>query len=93
MTTATATKLETTPNGSAEAELARLRAENAVLQARLASQAVMRFKIGDKGGVSVYGLNARFPVTLYEGQWRKLAAAMPSLIAFCDEHAAELSHK
>lgn len=29
------------------------------------------FKVGDKGGVSVYGLG-RFPVTLYYEQWQTL---------------------
>lgn len=29
------------------------------------------FKVGDKGGVSVYGLG-RFPVTLYYEQWQVL---------------------
>ena len=31
----------------------------------------LEFRIGDKGGVSVYGLG-RFPVTLYYEQWIKL---------------------
>jgi len=37
----------------------------------------------EKGCVSVVGLQ-RFPVSLYEGQWRTLAAAMPALIKFLD---------
>jgi hypothetical protein len=47
-------------------------------------------KISEKGCVSVIGLQ-RFPVSLYEGQWRALAAAMPGLIKFLDankDHAA-----
>jgi len=31
----------------------------------------LTFKVGDKGGVSVYGLG-RFPVTLYYEQWLRL---------------------
>ena len=31
----------------------------------------LEFKVGDKGGVSVYGLG-RFPVTLYYEQWIRL---------------------
>ena len=39
-------------------------------------------KVSEKGGLSVYGLQARFPVTLYAGQWEKLAQFMPTLIEF-----------
>ena len=31
----------------------------------------LEFRVGEKGGVSVYGLG-RFPVTLYREQWEKL---------------------
>ena len=43
-----------------------------------------------KGGVGVYGLN-RFPLTLKPSQWRKLAALMPEVIAFCDANADRLA--
>ena len=33
----------------------------------------LSFKVGEKGGVSVYGLG-RFPVTLYYEQWNRLLA-------------------
>jgi len=52
----------------------------------------IRFKVTEKGGVSVYGLG-RFPVTLYQGQWKKLLAAMPELEKFIEEHRHELSTK
>jgi hypothetical protein len=51
-----------------------------------------RFKVTEKGGISVYGLG-RFPVTLYQGQWKKLLAAMPDLEKFIEEHRHELSTK
>ena len=35
-------------------------------------------KVSEKGGVSVYGLNARFPVTLYVEQWERLLAFAPA---------------
>lgn len=38
-------------------------------------------KVSEKGAVSVYGLG-RFPVTLYAGQWERLAAALPDIEAF-----------
>src|SRR6267143_1950792 len=36
------------------------------------------FKVGEKGGVSVYGLG-RFPVTLYYEQWMRLLGASEDL--------------
>jgi hypothetical protein len=42
------------------------------------------FRVGEKGGVSVYGLG-RFPVTLYYEQWTRLLAAVPELKAFLEE--------
>ena len=37
-----------------------------------------------KGTLSVYGLNAKFPITLYANQWRTLAAAMPGIVKLID---------
>lgn len=48
-----------------------LQAEVAALKAEKAKQNQIKFKVGDKGGVSVYGLG-RFPVTLYYEQWLRL---------------------
>jgi hypothetical protein len=50
------------------------------------------FKVGDKGGVSVYGLG-RFPVTLYHEQWNKLIAAIPALEKFIAENLLNLKSK
>ena len=47
----------------------------------------LEFRVGEKGGVSVYGLG-RFPVTLYYEQWIRLFDAMPQLRAFLDESKA-----
>lgn len=71
------------------AEIARLKAENERL-AQAKNRAVT-FKVGEKGGVSVYGLNARFPITLYSEQWEKLIAAIPALQAFMATNKAKLS--
>lgn len=49
-------------------------------------------KVSEKGAMSVYGLG-RFPVTLYRGQWERLAAAMPQLEAFITANAALLAVK
>ena len=46
------------------------------------------FKVGEKGGVSVYGLG-RFPVTLYYEQWVRLLHAGEKLREFLEENKAE----
>jgi len=43
------------------------------------------FKVGEKGGVSVYGLG-RFPVTLYYEQWTRLLDATPQLREFLESN-------
>ena len=73
-----------------QAELARLRAENAALKSR-ATKGVF-LKVSEKGGVSVYGLG-RFPVTLYKEQWWKLLEMADDIWAFITEHEAELKTK
>lgn len=45
------------------------------------------FRVGEKGGVSVYGLG-RFPVTLYYEQWIRLLEASTQLRAFLEESKA-----
>jgi hypothetical protein len=47
----------------------------------------LEFRVGEKGGVSVYGLG-RFPVTLYYEQWIRLLEAVPQLKAFLEENKA-----
>lgn len=47
----------------------------------------LEFRVGEKGGVSVYGLG-RFPVTLYYEQWIRLLSATVSLRAFLEENKA-----
>jgi hypothetical protein len=49
----------------------------------------LTFKVGDKGGVSVYGLG-RFPVTLYYEQWIKLLNAGEELSAFLEANKTRL---
>jgi len=52
----------------------------------------LSFKVGDKGGVSVYGLG-RFPVTLYYEQWQRLLGAGEDIKAFLEENKAKLKLK
>src|SRR5579864_1806367 len=53
---------------------------------------VIDFKVGEKGGVSVYGLG-RFPVTLYYEQWIRLLDAAADLRAFLQENKSKLKLK
>jgi hypothetical protein len=73
-----------------QAELERLRAENAALKARTSKGVSLR--VSEKGAVSVYGLG-RFPVTLYKEQWAKLLEMEDEIRAFIREHAGELKAK
>lgn len=50
------------------------------------------FKVGEKGGVSVYGLG-RFPVTLYYEQWIRLILVVEKLQAFLEENKGKLKLK
>jgi hypothetical protein len=47
----------------------------------------LEFRVGEKGGVSVYGLG-RFPVTLYYEQWVRLLEATPQLREFLESNKA-----
>ena len=46
------------------------------------------FRVGEKGGVSVYGLG-RFPVTLYYEQWIRLLDTSKELREFLEENKAD----
>jgi ribosome-interacting GTPase 1 len=52
----------------------------------------LSFKIGEKGGLSVYGLG-RFPVTLYYEQWNRLLGAAEDIKAFLEENKSKLKLK
>ena len=56
-----------------EDEIAKLKANLAEEKAK--ARAEIRFKVGDKGGLVMYGLGSRFPITLYAEQWEKLLDA------------------
>jgi hypothetical protein len=78
-----------------QALIAALIADNAVLKAQVEAAKVkaqaprkLSFKVGEKGGVSVYGLSARFPITLYKSQWERLLSdeTVKSLKDFITAH-------
>ncbi len=53
----------------------------------------LRYKVSEKGAVSVYGLNSRFPVTLYAGQWARLIKSIPAIQDFMAKNKSKLSSK
>jgi hypothetical protein len=73
-----------------QAELDRLRAENAALKQQ--SQRGTYLKVSEKGGVSLYGLG-RFPITLYVEQWQKILDMAPEIRRFMEENAPSLKRK
>ena len=65
------------------------------LQAQLAAANQpkrLTMKVSKKGALSLYGLG-RFPVTLYRGQWERLALAMPDIKVFIEQNADLLAVK
>ena len=52
----------------------------------------LEFRVGEKGGVSVYGLG-RFPVTLYYEQWIRLLDAAGDLRPFLEGNKSRLKLK
>ena len=75
------------------AELARLRAENAVLKAaKKSGPKSLSLKVSEKGALSIYGMG-RFPVTLYREQWVKLLAFAGEIQAFIEANSAALKTK
>jgi len=52
----------------------------------------LEFRVGEKGGVSVYGLG-RFPVTLYYEQWVRLLDAGADLKSFLENNKSKLKLK
>ena len=87
------------------ASLADLTREELLLRvAELEARGVqnIRYKVSEKGAVSIYGLNAQFPTTLYLSQIERLMGSIdsesdygrvPEIKAFCREHRGELTVK
>ena len=63
-----------------QAELERLRAENAQLKSK--DKGGLTLKVSEKGGVSLYGMG-RFPVTLYKEQWLRILASAAETATCC----------
>jgi hypothetical protein len=78
------------PEQSKEEMMARIAALEKQVGAK--KSAGLEFRVGEKGGVSVYGLG-RFPVTLYYEQWIRLLEASDGLRAFLEENKSQLKLK
>ena len=74
-------------NEALQAELERLRSENAALKSGAAAGITM--KVSGKGALSVYGMG-RFPVTLYQEQWLKLMGMSDQIRAFIAANSYKL---
>ena len=73
-----------------KAELERLRAENESL--KKTKEKGLTLKIGEKGGLSVYGLG-RFPVTLYKEQWTRLLDMADEIRAYIAANGDKMKSK
>lgn len=88
-------RLQEATTETLEEKIARLEKENLQLKANNGSTGEITFKIGDKGGISVYGLGGRFPLTLYKNQWLLLLQdkTIASLLEFIKLNDSKLSNK
>lgn len=79
-------------NGKHEPTVEELKARIALLETKISKGSTIRFKVSEKGGVSVYGMG-RFPVSLYLSQWAKLFSVLDELKAFIEANRSKLSVK
>jgi hypothetical protein len=70
-----------------QAELERLRAENAQLKNK--DKGGITLKVSEKGAVSLYGMG-RFPVTLYKGQWLRILGYASEIETFIRDNESRL---
>lgn len=90
----------TIPQDATAADVAELLRGNKITAAQFAAWVAsaktrkpLSVKMSDKGCVSVYGLNAQFPTSLYPDQWERLFAFTDSIRQFIDSHRAELDRR
>jgi hypothetical protein len=79
-------------NSDMQAELERLRRENAELKEGRKRGGAMSLKVSQKGAVSLYGMG-RFPVTLYKEQWTRMLDFGDEIRKFIAENEASLKTK
>ena len=71
--------------------IAKLAQMEALLAAASKPKAIT-MKVGEKGGLSIYGLG-RFPITLYRSQWERLLGCKPQIEAFITANSHLLATK
>jgi len=81
------------PDDDLRDELERLKKENEALKAQTrAKPGQFTIRVSQKGAVSVYGLG-RFPVTLYQEQWRRLLDHADEIREFIEANESQLKRK
>lgn len=77
-----------------QAQIAKLQADNAALKAARPGGKI-HLKVSEKGAVSIYGLSARFPVTLYKSQIDRLFSdeQVAAVRQFVKDNEAKLATK
>ncbi|MDG2306082.1 MAG: hypothetical protein P8R42_15825 [Candidatus Binatia bacterium] len=82
------------PDQDVQAELERLRKENAALKAQAkAKPRQFSLKVSQKGAVSAYGMGGRFPVTLYQEQWKTLLEHADEIREFIVANESQLKKR
>ena len=77
---------------SARQEAVNLLLENHALKAKGEAKNTLSCKVGEKGGVSVYGLQ-RNPVTLYKEQWKRLIDFGKDVLTFIEANEGKLQSR
>ena len=73
------------------ATMTREEMEAEIIKLREEKKKSIKFKVSDKGALSVYGLQ-RFPVTLYVNQWETLLGARSELEKFISDNRSKLKN-
>lgn len=75
-----------------QAKLEALQSENEALKAKNVRPVTMKVSEA-KGCLSVYGINTRFPVSLYANQWERLLSHADEIRQFIADNAGKLATK
>jgi hypothetical protein len=77
-----------------QAQIAKLNEEKSEMKQKASAPRELKCKVSaNKGCLSVYGLNARFPVSLYANQWERLLGFSDEIRDFIVANADTLAVK